>query len=83
MIKGAFKDHLVTWIQEYIEDTYDKKQAKQILNDIDHQLVKFYIYNLVSDIFYLALLLCLYFQEFEGFPKVEALSSGQVMILRH
>jgi len=36
VIKGAFKDHLVTWIQEWIEANKGKKVARQILSDIDH-----------------------------------------------
>jgi len=37
VIKGAFKDHLVTWIQEWIEANKGKKVARQILSDIDCQ----------------------------------------------
>lgn len=37
VIKGAFKDHLVTWIQEYIEANKAKKVAKQILSNIDRR----------------------------------------------
>jgi hypothetical protein len=39
VIKGAFKDHLVTWIQKWIEDNHNKKTQKQILDDIDRRLV--------------------------------------------
>ncbi len=37
VIKGAFKDHLVTWIQEWIEADKGKKVAKQILSNINHR----------------------------------------------
>jgi len=37
VIKGAFKDHLITWIQEWIEADKGKKVAKQIFSYIDHQ----------------------------------------------
>jgi hypothetical protein len=37
VIKGAFKDHLVTWIQEWIEANKGKKVAKQVLSSIDRQ----------------------------------------------
>ena len=39
LIKGCFKDHLVTWIVTYIENSNSNAQAKQILNDIDRQWV--------------------------------------------
>ncbi len=35
VIKGTFKDHLVTWIEEYIIENNDKKEAARILADID------------------------------------------------
>ena len=37
VIKGAFKDHLVTWIQEWIEADKGKKVAKQVLSYIDRR----------------------------------------------
>ena len=39
LIKGAFKDHIVTWIVTYIEAKHMKRQANQILNDIDRRWV--------------------------------------------
>ncbi|KAH8977117.1 hypothetical protein EDB86DRAFT_3068012 [Lactarius hatsudake] len=35
VIKGTFKDHLVTWVGEYLDLTYGKTYAKTILDDID------------------------------------------------
>ena len=37
LIKGTFKDHLVTWVEEYLERKYatDKKMLKKVLADID------------------------------------------------
>ncbi|KAG2032081.1 hypothetical protein BDR03DRAFT_936143 [Suillus americanus] len=28
LIKGAFKDHLITWVEDYLEVTYGKHEAK-------------------------------------------------------
>ena len=39
IIKGCFKDHLVMWIVKYIKDSNSNTQAKQILDNIDHQWV--------------------------------------------
>lgn len=40
LIKGAFKDHLVTWVTEYIVIVHGDKEAKKILDDIDYQSVE-------------------------------------------
>jgi hypothetical protein len=37
LIKGGFKDHLVTWIESYIKGKYGKKKAKKVLADIDRR----------------------------------------------
>ena len=35
LIKGAFKDHIVTWIVTYIKGEHTESQANKILDDID------------------------------------------------
>ncbi|KAJ7807919.1 hypothetical protein B0H14DRAFT_2297976, partial [Mycena olivaceomarginata] len=35
VIKGTFKDHVVEWVQEYIEETHESIEAARILADID------------------------------------------------
>jgi Plavaka transposase len=47
-IKGGFKDHLVTWVCEYLTLTYGDSQAKKILDDIDRRYVKNSLFTLVS-----------------------------------
>lgn len=37
VIKGTFKDHLVTWVGEYLEIEHGKKEADEILDDIDRR----------------------------------------------
>ncbi|KAI0064201.1 hypothetical protein BV25DRAFT_1914428 [Artomyces pyxidatus] len=39
VIKGTFKDHLVTWVQEFVEINNTKKDAKRIMDDIDRKKV--------------------------------------------
>ena len=39
VIKGAFKDHIVTWIEEYLEIVYGSSRASQILDEIDRRYV--------------------------------------------
>ncbi|RXW13185.1 hypothetical protein EST38_g12668 [Candolleomyces aberdarensis] len=38
LIKGTFKDHLVDWIVQYVNDTHPKAEAKRILADIDRRI---------------------------------------------
>jgi Plavaka transposase len=35
LIKGTFKDHLVSWVCKYIINTHGQARANQILDDID------------------------------------------------
>ncbi|KAG1800687.1 uncharacterized protein BJ212DRAFT_1287085 [Suillus subaureus] len=37
LIKGAFKDHLVQWVHDYIEAQYTEANANRILDNIDHR----------------------------------------------
>jgi hypothetical protein len=37
LIKGAFKDHLVTWVEAYIKNEYTPQDAKRVLDDIDRR----------------------------------------------
>ena len=37
VIKGTFKDHLVTWVGEYLVITHGKARAKEISDDIDRR----------------------------------------------
>ncbi|KAF7344723.1 hypothetical protein MVEN_01633000 [Mycena venus] len=39
VIKGTFKDHLVTWVSQYLESIHTKKKAAQIMADIDRRYV--------------------------------------------
>ena len=35
VIKGTFKDHLVTWVETYFQKTYGKAYAKEMMDEID------------------------------------------------
>jgi len=37
LIKGTFKDHLVTWVGDYLYQTHGEKVALEIIEDIDHR----------------------------------------------
>ncbi len=37
VIKGAFKDHLVAWVGEYLHLTYRESRALEIIGDIDRR----------------------------------------------
>ncbi|KAI0310524.1 hypothetical protein OF83DRAFT_1166623 [Amylostereum chailletii] len=38
LIKGGFKDHLVTWVGEYLELTHTTVKAKEIMDNIDWRI---------------------------------------------
>ncbi|KAG1718784.1 hypothetical protein EDB19DRAFT_1920047 [Suillus lakei] len=38
IIKGTFKDHLVDWVEEYLEHTHGKAHAAEIQDDIDRRI---------------------------------------------
>ncbi|KAG1721051.1 hypothetical protein EDB19DRAFT_1962612 [Suillus lakei] len=38
IIKGAFKDHLVAWVEKYLMATHGQAQANIILDDIDRRI---------------------------------------------
>ncbi|KAG1761287.1 hypothetical protein EV702DRAFT_1183336 [Suillus placidus] len=38
LIKGAFKDHLVSWVHDYIEAQYTEANTNKILDDIDRHI---------------------------------------------
>ena len=37
LIKGTFKDHLVTWVDKYLHAIHGDRDAKAILADIDRR----------------------------------------------
>jgi hypothetical protein len=37
LIKGVFKDHLVTWVGEYLICVHGQRRANAIMDDIDHR----------------------------------------------
>ncbi|KAH7903012.1 hypothetical protein BJ138DRAFT_1021251, partial [Hygrophoropsis aurantiaca] len=38
LIKGTFKDHLVTWVELYIKQEHNPKDAQRIMDDIDKRI---------------------------------------------
>ncbi|KAI0315427.1 hypothetical protein OF83DRAFT_1164796 [Amylostereum chailletii] len=38
LIKGGFKDHLVTWVGEYLVITHGAAKAREIMDDIDRRI---------------------------------------------
>jgi hypothetical protein len=39
VIKGTFKDYVVTWVEKYINENHPKAEAEHILADIDRRFV--------------------------------------------
>ena len=38
VVKGVYKDHLVTWIGQYIVAKFPAARAKEIMDDIDRRI---------------------------------------------
>jgi hypothetical protein len=43
LIKGVFKDHLVSWVEDYLVLTHGRARADEILDDIDKRYAAFCI----------------------------------------
>jgi hypothetical protein len=52
LIKGTFKDHIVTWVNEYIHANHPEARALEIIQDIDRRYVLPLLATLVSDAFH-------------------------------
>jgi hypothetical protein len=48
VIKGAFKDHLVTWVGEYLVLEHGEARGNEILDDIDRRFVHFQNFHCFS-----------------------------------
>ncbi|KAG2031370.1 hypothetical protein BDR03DRAFT_986436 [Suillus americanus] len=38
LMKGTFKDHLVAWVEKYLQHTHCKRKAEKIMDDIDRRI---------------------------------------------
>ena len=86
LIKGTFKDHLVTWICEYLVIQHGERRAGAILDDIDRRYVHCTALTTHSKAIanlFVELLRCHLFQVSADFPMVGVSSSGQGMTPRH
>ena len=83
IIKGTFKDHLVTWVEEYLVLTHRKTAAAVILADIDRRYVLETHDSLISlNPILPASLLPRTFLDFVASPKAVGSSSGLGTIQR-
>jgi hypothetical protein len=82
IIKGTFKDHLVDWIEAYINSAFDRARAAQILADIDRR----YASHVFRVLLYLhsdtASQLRHPFQAFDVSSRAVNLNNGPAMIQR-
>jgi Plavaka transposase len=80
LIKGAFKDHLVAWVEQYLETMHGSSRAQEIMDDIDKRCVAFTVHSSCSHTSMLVFQSSLPFHVSADFLKVAALSSGLEMI---
>jgi hypothetical protein len=71
LIKGTFKDHLVTWVEKYLVSTHGQAGANQILDDIDYWYVKtvFNVLPCPDGVFYHSIAAAPPFSELHHFPQ--------------
>jgi hypothetical protein len=84
LIKGTFKDHLVTWVGQYLVAENGKTRVKEILDDIDQRFANFIcMYSMDrSLIFTSALLWFLYLLIYGDFLKGGTSNNGLATIPR-
>lgn len=84
LIKGVFKDHLVTWVCNYLFKTHGEAEALKIIEDIDHRCV----FKLCFALHFKISFSCIVSQQYlrilvlDAFQMVETTISGLVMIPR-
>ena len=83
IIKGAFKDYLVTWVEHTLLAMYSRKEAQKIMDDIDRRWVQSLIIFFEAYLLPKALLWCLHLQDSGTFRKGAAINSGQEMTQKH
>ena len=82
IIKGAFKDHLVDWVEAYINSAFDRARAAQILADIDRRYVSKILGVTLYSHSATALQLRRPFQAFDVSSKAVNSNNGLAMIQR-
>jgi hypothetical protein len=75
LIKGTFKDHLVTWINEYLIQEHGIARGSEIIDDIDRRYVSF-IWRSIYSNWYVGSLLSLHSQACGDFQMDVISSSG-------
>jgi hypothetical protein len=84
VIKGTFKDHLVTWVNEYLIQEHGEARGLEIIQDIDRRYV-FIPLPCVNVIltFFLVYLLFPHFLDYDAFQMAAILRSGLEMTQKH
>lgn len=85
IIKGGFKDHLVTWVEEYLFLKHGKAQGKRVMGNIDRRYILI-AYNAKQPLKVIQHIGWHWYhisQAFDDSEKVGNSSSGPEMTLRH
>lgn len=84
MIKGTFKDHIVTWVNEYLVLVHGESAAKEVIDDIDRRcVVMAYHFEFIIDHLVIAYLLFHHFLAFVDSLRVVTSTNGQETIRKH
>ena len=82
VIKGAFKDYLVSWVEHVLLVMYSRKEARKIMDDIDRRYEHLSKLLQSVDLRLLPVVLLSYLlsQALETFHRVATSSNGWAMI---
>jgi Plavaka transposase len=83
LIKGVFKDHLITWVADYLHITHGETAALEIIEDIDHRYVYLHHDSHITLTSSKVSQLFLHSLGFGGSLMVGITISGQVMTRKH
>lgn len=83
VIKGTFKDHLVTWVSDYLHEIHGEARALEIIDDIDRRYVGLAVACLFTQLSLLEYLPYLHFRDCSDSLKAATSASGQGMTPKH
>jgi hypothetical protein len=84
VIKGTFKDHFVTWVNDYLLEVHGEAHGLEIIADIDHRYLTFIAMTYMNlSLAMSAFQPCLHFQAYAAFLMGAISRSGPATTQKH